>query len=116
MIGGTDPLILDLNGNGIEMSSREGNSAKFDIDADGFAEPVGWARDGDGFLVRDLNGNGKIDDVREMFGNASQSGFSQLATLDGNHDGKVDASDNALADFNGDGTIDSSDTYDTLKV
>jgi len=79
---------------------------------------VGWtdSNGGNGFLVRDLNGNGKIDNDSEMFGGPSSSGFAQLALLDGNHDGKVDAGDNGLVDFNGDGVIDSNDTLDSLKV
>jgi len=114
--GNVDPLILDLNGDGIQLSALAASNVRFDIDKDGFAENVGWTRGGDGFLVRDLNGNGKIDDIGEMFGNASTSGFAHLAALDGNHDGKVSAADNGLADFNGDGVIDGNDTIDALKV
>jgi hypothetical protein len=80
-----------------------------------YAERTGWVRPDDGILVRDLNGNGRIDNITEMFGGTS-SGFTQLALLDGNHDGKVDAADNGLADFNGDGTVDASDTIDALQV
>lgn len=93
-----------------------GSGAAFDIDGDGFAEKVGWVRGGDGMLVRDLDGNGAIDDVAEMFGNPSTPGFAQLATLDGNADGKIDALDSGLADFNGDGIVDAADTFETLKV
>jgi len=114
--GGTDPLVLDLNGDGLNLSSMAGNSASFDVDKDGFAERVGWVRGGDGMLVRDLNGNGKIDHIGEMFGNDRTPGFAQLETLDGNHDGKISALDDGLADFNGDGIIDTTDTFDTLKV
>ncbi len=112
----TDPLVLDLNGDGVNLSSMAGNNASFDVDKDGFAERVGWVRGGDGMLVRDLNGNGKIDDIGEMFGNDQTPGFTQLATLDGNHDGKISALDDGLADFNGDGVVDASDTFATLKV
>jgi Ca2+-binding RTX toxin-like protein len=111
-----DPLVFDLNGNGLTLSLRDANIASFDIDQDGFSEHVGWVRGGDGLLVRDINANGVIDNIGEMFGNATQSGFAQLATLDGNHDGKVDAADNGLADFNKDGVIDETDTFDTLKM
>ena len=112
----TDPLVLDLDGDGVDLSSMAGNNASFDVDKDGFAERVGWVRGGDGMLVRDLNGNGKIDDIGEMFGNDQTPGFTQLATLDGNHDGKISALDDGLADFNGDGVVDASDTFATLKV
>ncbi|MDX6584537.1 MAG: hypothetical protein QOI10_3721, partial [Solirubrobacterales bacterium] len=113
---GTDPLVLDLDGNGLPLTGREISGVVFDINNNKFATPTGWVDRNDGILVRDLNGNGSIDDDSEMFGGPQAAGFAQLATLDGNHDGKVDASDNALADFNGDGTVDASDTFDSLKV
>jgi hypothetical protein len=112
---GVDPLTLDLDGDGLELSGPSALSASFDFNADGYAERTGWVRSDDGILVRDLNGNDRIDNVTEMFGGAT-SGFAQLALLDGNHDGKVDAADNGLADFNGDGTVDASDTVASLKV
>jgi Ca2+-binding RTX toxin-like protein len=113
---GTDPLVLDLDGNGIPLTGRASSGVAFDINNNKFATPVGWVDANDGILARDLNGNGSIDDDSEVFGGPQAAGFAQLATLDGNHDGKVDASDNALADFNGDGTVDASDTFDSLKV
>ncbi|WP_375411246.1 calcium-binding protein, partial [uncultured Bradyrhizobium sp.] len=113
---GTDPLVLDLDGNGIPLTGRDSSGVVFDINNNQFAAPVGWVDANDGILVRDLNGNGKIDNDSEMFGGPQAGGFAQLATLDGNHDGKVDASDNGLADFNGDGVVDVSDTLDSLKI
>ncbi len=113
---GTDPLVLDLNGDGIPLVGLDASGVSFDINNNKFAAPVGWVNGSDGFLVRDLNGNGQIDNDSEMFGGPSSSGFAQLATLDGNHDGKVDASDDGLVDFNGDGVIDSRDTFDSLKL
>ncbi|WP_139020563.1 calcium-binding protein [Bradyrhizobium sp. ORS 285] len=114
--GRKDPLVLDLDGNGISFTIQEASRARFDIDKDGFAEPVGWIGGDDGFLVRDLNGNGVVDDVGELFGNENESGFAQLAQLDGNHDGVVSALDDGLADFNGDGVIDAADTFASIKV
>ncbi|MGB9367336.1 MAG: calcium-binding protein, partial [Xanthobacteraceae bacterium] len=112
---GVDPLTLDLDGDGLELSGPSALSASFDFNADGYAERTGWVRSDDGILVRDLNGNSRIDNITEMFGGTT-SGFAQLALLDGNHDGKVDAADNGLADFNGDGTVDAADTIASLKV
>src|SRR4029077_5915698 len=52
-------------------------------------------------LALDLNGNGKIDDGRELFGNAmplgqggrASNGFVALAQYDWNGDGIIDADD-----------------------
>src|SRR5262249_3627116 len=81
-----DPITLDLDGNGFSLTYQSSVSPFFDMDGDGYAERTGWAGPGDGFLVRDLNGNGNIDNSTEMFGGAT-SGFAALAQLDGNHDG-----------------------------
>jgi hypothetical protein len=60
---GTDPLVLDLDGNGIPLTGREISGVVFDINNNQFATPVGWVDANDGILVRDLNGNGSIDDT-----------------------------------------------------
>ncbi len=114
--GNIDPLVLDLNGDGFNLGLVSSYSAKFDTDADLYQEYTGWVGGEDGFLVRDINHNGQIDDSREMFGGDSGSGLAALATLDGNHDGVVNTGDNGLVDFNGDGVIDASDTFDSLEV
>jgi Ca2+-binding RTX toxin-like protein len=107
---GTDPLVLDLDGDGLELTRPD--NVYFDVDHDGFTERTAWVGGDDGFLVRDLNGNGKIDDIGEMFGDATTTGFSTLAGLDSNHDGKITAADADFAtlkvwrDLNGDGVTD----------
>jgi Ca2+-binding RTX toxin-like protein len=115
----SSPIILDLDGDGIETTSIE-NGTHFDHAADGFAELTGWVGKDDGLLVRDLNGNGQIDTGRELFGsetllangNKAANGFEALKELDSNHDGKIDAQDAAFAelrvwkDANGNGRVD----------
>ncbi|MDX2157687.1 MAG: calcium-binding protein [Hyphomicrobiaceae bacterium] len=112
-IYGTDPLMLDLDGDGLELIRRDLASVYFDLDGDNFAERTAWTRNGDdGFLVRDLNGNGSIDGVAEMFGDATTPGFTALAALDGNADGKITSADAGFStlrvwrDLNGDGVTD----------
>ncbi len=102
---GVDPLVLDLDGDGIELSAQSSISPSFDIDGDGYAERTGWVKGDDGILARDLNGNGTIDDVTEMFGGPGGSGFTALAALDRNGDGKVSAADD-IEDIDGNGVID----------
>jgi Ca2+-binding RTX toxin-like protein len=104
--GRGDPLILDLDGDGIE-TRRLAQGVHFDLDKNGFAEQTGWVGPDDGFLVRDLNGNGLIDDGGELFGNFTTvagdqnavHGFAALAELDTNGDGRIDSQDSAFAEL-----------------
>jgi hypothetical protein len=96
---GVDPLVLDLDGDGIELSGRSSVSPRFDMDGDGFAEPSGWVLGDDGLLALDADQNGSIDDVSELFGSPLASGFAELATHDANLDGVIDAQDAVFADL-----------------
>ncbi len=101
--GDPTPLVLDLVGNGDFRFSA--SAAVFDIWANGKPARLRWPGKGLAFLVRDLNGNGRIDDGRELFGDSTRlangakaaDGFAALAALDANGDGKVDAQDPAFA-------------------
>ncbi|BDW97688.1 hypothetical protein MACH10_33730 [Thalassospira tepidiphila] len=89
-----DPLILDLDGNGIDITSLE-DGAKFDIDGDGSLDQTAWVSGGDALLALDRNGDGEINDGTELFGdqNGAKDGFAELAKYDDNHDGVIDESD-----------------------
>jgi hypothetical protein len=88
-----DPLIIDLDGDGIETTSLDGSNAYFDVDGDRFAERTGWLKGDDGFLVLDANGNGRIDNISEMFGDRFAGGYDELRTYDSNGDGKISVAD-----------------------
>jgi Ca2+-binding RTX toxin-like protein len=92
-----DPLILDLNGDGITLSSLSASEVVFDFDGDGFAERTGWVSADDGILVRDANANGSVDGASELFGSPTQDGFAVLERLDSNRDGKIDAQDEVFS-------------------
>lgn len=111
---GLDPLVLDLDGDGIELTARS-IATKFDGNFDLYAERTGWISPDDGMLARDIDGDGKITDGRELFG-GREAGFTVLGRLDGNGDGLVSAADDGLADFNGDGVVDARDVYASLKI
>ena len=104
-----DPLVINLDGNGIKLINIDKSNAMFDLTGSGFANKTGWVSSGSAFLVMDRNNNGKIDDISEMFGNNKESGFQALAAYDTNKDEKIDSSDpifNSLKlwqDKNGDG-------------
>ena len=96
------PLVIDLDGDGVETVTAEGG-VYFDHDANGFKENSGWVGQDDGILVRDINGNGIIDNGTELFGNNSVlssgekavNGFEALKDLDDNNDGIFDRNDKA---------------------
>ncbi|MEW5973630.1 MAG: hypothetical protein AB1713_07730 [Pseudomonadota bacterium] len=87
-----DPLVISLNGPAALGAGRFG----FDLDADGQAESLPGLAAGQGFLALDRNGDGRINDGRELFGATSGDGFAELSSLDGDGNGWIDAGDAAF--------------------
>ncbi|NBV99000.1 MAG: hypothetical protein EBR67_05755 [Proteobacteria bacterium] len=112
----SDPLILDLDGDGVELTSLT-EGTKFDIDGNGTLDQTSWTKSSndfdDAFLVLDSNKNGEIDSGTELFGDqkGSANGYIELSKLDSNQDGTIDAKDTAYkdlqlwADMDGDGKV-----------
>jgi len=98
-----DPLILDLDGNGIDTVGLE-NGIQFELNTSDLKVKTGWASANDGLLVWDRNNDGKINDASELFGNhvlmndgsISQHGFAALKDLDSNNDNIIDNKDDAF--------------------
>lgn len=98
---GIDPLIIDVEGEGFHMTSTAGGVKL----TSGRMIPWTDPRFHNGFLVLDINGDGKITGWRELFGNfslqpasAHPNGFAALALYDlpmngGNGDGIIDSKD-----------------------
>ncbi|WP_062262058.1 hypothetical protein [Endozoicomonas arenosclerae] len=101
-----DPLVLDLDGDGIETTAADG-SVLFDHDGDGVKNATGWIAPDDGILVLDRNGNGTIDNGQELFGDNTYKsngekaahGFDALSDFDANKDGKIDSNDAVFSDL-----------------
>lgn len=94
---GTNPMAIDLDGQGIETIDINNSQIYFDVDNDGFREQTGWISKNEAILAIDKNGNDKIDNQSEMFGSTEKTGFEELKELDTNGDGIIDSKD---ADFN----------------
>jgi hypothetical protein len=103
LISFPDPLTLDLDGDGIELTAlgtagqTGASTVFFDFDGDGFKERTGWVKADDGMLAIDLNGNGLIDNGGELFGQPARDGYEVLETYDTFADGVIDAKDATFA-------------------
>jgi Ca2+-binding RTX toxin-like protein/subtilisin-like proprotein convertase family protein len=122
-----DPVVLDLNGDGVKLTSYNSSEVTFDVDNDGKQERTGWVSNQDGILVEDVNQDGKINNITETIseyynpndgsvadadGKYSKDGLAALKKLDSNHDGKFNNQDSkwndlkVWVDASGDGVTD----------
>jgi hypothetical protein len=105
------PIVVDTLGNGFDLTDR-GNGVGFDMMGSGSPLQVSWIQEDEAWLVLDRNGNGIIDDGKELFGNFTSQpeprageqkhGFLALAEFDkpengGSADGKIDRSDSVFS-------------------
>ncbi len=97
-----DPLVLDLDGDGIEtVGINPLAPVLFDHDNDGVRTGTGWIKSDDGLLVLDRNGNGTIDGGAELFGDntpgaagaLAANGYIALQGQDTNADGQINSQD-----------------------
>ncbi|OUL15766.1 hypothetical protein B0X78_05520, partial [bacterium AM6] len=130
----TDPLVLDLDGDGIETTAADGKIV-FDHEGNAVREGTGWISPDDGLLVLDRNGNGLIDDGSELFGDhtpgaaledgqysSRSAGLRALAIEDKNGDGRIDADDEVFAslrvwrDLNQDGVSQANELFSLSEL
>ena len=132
-----DPLILDLNGDGVKTTDYGSSPVFFDADNDGSLEQTGWVSAQDGIVVKDLNNNGIIDNISETmseyFGGVAgtdggtkpfKDGFAALKSLDSNGDNVFDNKDTdwgkvkVWVDANHDGKTDAGElkSFEELNI
>lgn len=114
--GYLDPVVLDLDGDGLTFKSALNSTAFARESSEGELLQLGWVGPNDGILAIDNNGNGLVDDLTEVNFFRSVGGarndLQALAAFDSNSDGVLDASDAGFGSFlvwrdlNGDGVCD----------
>jgi hypothetical protein len=95
------PLVLAFDREPVEFTRVPG---EFDLAGRAASVPTDWVSARTPWLAMDLDGNGRIDDGRELFGSMTElpgggrarNGFEALAVLDDDHDGQITARDAAF--------------------
>lgn len=116
--GGGKPVVIDLDGDGVEIDKLGTSTAKFDYDNDGFREKTAWVGKDDGLLMFDIGNDGKVTDAKEiafayMTENEDDTDLEALRELfDSNGDDVLNAEDDDWSQFriwkdsNQNGTVD----------
>jgi hypothetical protein len=64
------PVVLDLNGTGIQTTGAN-KTVAFNVDDSGYLKNTAWIGNNDAFLTLDRNVNGQIDGAKELFSNGA---------------------------------------------
>ena len=101
--GGGKPIVLDLDGDGLELVALEDSTAFYDINGDGYRERMAWASADDGFLAYDKDGDGTISAHDELsfvsYVEGAQTDLEGLAHFDTNGNGQLDSGDAEWSKF-----------------
>jgi hypothetical protein len=102
--GAAKPILLDLDGDGVEVAAGAENFVPFAVDDAGLTHRSAWAGAGDAVLFFDPDGRDTITESRQfVFTEWDPTAADDMAALravfDTNHDGKLTAADAEFAKF-----------------
>lgn len=89
-----DPLVINFEGPAAALTQTK---FRFDLDADGEEDQISFLMPGSGFLALDANGDGVINDGREVFGAISGDAYADLAAYDEDGNGWLDEGDSIFS-------------------
>ncbi|WFU04668.1 DUF4214 domain-containing protein (plasmid) [Rhizobium sp. CB3171] len=100
-----EPVLLDLSGKGLSVSTLATSSQFVNVNGDGYQHRIAWAGNGSGVLVFDADGDGKISNSKEFeFTQWDPAATGDLDAIknvfDTNGNGKLDAGDAQWSKFN----------------
>jgi hypothetical protein len=100
------PVVLDLDGDGLEFVAmgNESNHVLFDFDGNGTKETAAWVGQDDGFLVYDANSDRRVNDGSEIaFADMTAEADTDLEALqvvfDSNGDARLTSDDAEFSRF-----------------
>jgi len=96
------PVVLDLDGDGIELIPLEQSGVTFDTNGDGEASRIGWVAPDDGLLAWDRDGDAVIrhDELSFVgYGDDAASDLEGLRAFDTDNDGKLTRADDEWDSF-----------------
>jgi Ca2+-binding RTX toxin-like protein len=98
------PIVLDLDGDGIEIVPLNKSRTYFDYNGDGVVGHTAWIGKGDGLLVIDADDSGTVNSAKEfvftLWTRLAGRDMSALqAVFDTNKDGVLSAADASFAKF-----------------
>ena len=101
--GGGKPVLLDLDGDGVELVALEDSSAFYDIRGDGFRYHLSWVAPDDGLLAYDRDGDGRIGERGEIsfvdYVEGANTDLDGLRHFDTNDDNVLDSADREWSKF-----------------
>lgn len=89
-----DPLVINYAGAPADLTDTK---FRFDLNADGLDEDISFVSPGSGFLTIDENGDGVVNNGRELFGPQTGNGFAELNQYDADGNGWLDENDPIFA-------------------